>query len=192
MEPRVNVLIQPEAIQAAVRLLGRQIGEDYRERELVLVGVLKGSLFFLADLARAIPLQMEIGFLMVSSYGASRETSGEVRIDCDLDLRIENRDVLVVEDIVDTGLTLAELLRHLTLRRPRSLRVCALLDKPANRRVPVPIHYTGFSIEDRFVVGYGLDLDQKYRNLPYIGYLEDPCPSIPLPESTKGQVPSAK
>ena len=171
--PNVRTLIRRETVQFTVACLGRRIAEDYRDRDLVLVGILKGALFFLADLARAIPLPMQIGFLGVSSYGAATETSGVVRITCDLDIDIEGRDILVVEDIVDSGLSLEFLLRHLAGRRPRSLKVCALLDKPSRRRVQVPVHYTGFTIEDLFVVGYGLDLDQKYRNLPYIGYLEE-------------------
>ena len=188
----VRTLISPETLRFVVTCLGRRITEDYRDRDLVLVGILKGSVFFLADLARAVSIPLEIGFLGVSSYGSGTETSGVLRVTCDLDLDIEGRDVLVVEDIVDTGLTLDHLLRALSGRRPRSLKVCALLDKPSRRRVPVPIHYPGLTIEDLFVVGYGLDLDQKYRNLPYIGVLEDPSPSIPLPERAKYQVPGAK
>ena len=180
MAPPVSrILISPEALQAGVARLGRQITSDYRERDLVLVGILKGALFFLADLARAVSLPLEIGFIGLSSYGASTETSGAVRITHPLDTRIEGRDVLIVEDIVDSGLTLDHLLRLLSAQRPRSLNACALLHKPARRRVSVPLPYVGFTIEDVFVVGYGLDLDQKYRNLPYIGVIEKAPPSPP-------------
>lgn len=169
--PISRILIGPEELQSAVARLGRQITSDYRERDLVLVGILKGSVFFLADLARAISLPLEIGFIGLSSYGAATETSGAVRITHDLDASIEGRDALIVEDIVDSGLTLDYLLRLLSARRPRSLSVCALLDKPARRRADVSLAYVGFTVEDAFVVGYGLDLDQKYRNLPYIGVI---------------------
>jgi hypoxanthine phosphoribosyltransferase len=169
--PVIRILIGPEELQAGVARLGRQITEDYREKDLVLVGILKGSVFFLADLARAIPLPLEVGFMGISSYGAATETSGVVRVTQDLDIRVEGRDILIVEDIVDSGLTLNRLLSLLSARDPRSLRVCALLDKPARRRAGVPLAYVGFPIEDAFVVGYGLDLDQKYRNLPYIGVI---------------------
>ena len=171
--PGVRTLIRPETLQFIVACLGRRIAEDYRDRDLVLIGILKGSVFFLADLARAISLPLEIGFLGVSSYGAGTETSGVVRITCDIDIDIEDRDILIVEDIVDSGLTLDHLLRALSQRRPRSLKVCALLDKPSRRRVQVPVHYIGITIEDLFVVGYGLDLDQRYRNLPCIAVLEE-------------------
>ncbi len=174
MEPHLSrILIGPEELQSAVARLGRQITSDYRERDLVLIGILKGSVFFLSDLARAVSLPLEIGFIGLSSYGAATETSGAVRITHDLDTSIEGRDALIVEDIVDSGLTLDYLLRLLSARRPRSLGVCALLDKPARRRADVPLAYVGFTVEDAFVVGYGLDLDQKYRNLPYIGIIND-------------------
>ena len=148
--------------------LGAEITRDYAGRELFLMGVLKGAVFFLADLMRQVDLPCELDFMAVSSYGSLTDSSGVVRILKDLDAPIEGKDVLIVEDIVDSGLTLDYLLRNLRGRNPRSLEVCALLVKPARRKVELPIRYVGFEIPDRFVVGYGLDLDQRYRNLPYV------------------------
>ncbi|MCL6648177.1 MAG: hypoxanthine phosphoribosyltransferase [Chloroflexi bacterium] len=164
-------LIDAEAIQRRVRELGAAISRDYRGRELLLVGVLKGAAVFLVDLARAIELPVTLDFLAVSSYGASTKTSGIVRILKDLDASIEGRDVLVVEDIVDSGLTLRYILDYLHARGPASVRVCTLLDKQATRRAEVVIDYTGFVIPNCFVVGYGLDYAELYRNLPFVAEL---------------------
>jgi hypoxanthine phosphoribosyltransferase len=167
-----EVLITSEQIQAKVAELGARISADYREREVTLVSVLKGSLPFMADLMRNIRVPLTIDLMEVSSYGgASTETTGLVRILKDLSSPIEGREVLIVEDIIDTGLTLNYLIRYLNGKNPSSLRICTLLDKPARRLVEIPIDYLGFEIPDRFVVGYGLDYGEHYRNLPFIGVL---------------------
>jgi hypoxanthine phosphoribosyltransferase len=167
-----EVLITSEQIQAKVAELGARISADYREREVTLVSVLKGSLPFMADLMRSIRVPVTIDLMEVSSYGgASTETTGLVRILKDLSSPIEGREVLIVEDIIDTGLTLNYLIRYLNGKNPSSLRICTLLDKPARRLVEIPIDYLGFEIPDRFVVGYGLDYGEHYRNLPFIGVL---------------------
>jgi hypoxanthine phosphoribosyltransferase len=167
-----NVLISEEEIRNKVRELGAQVTADYTGRSVTLVSVLKGSLPFMADLMRAIDVPVQIDLMEVSSYGgATTETSGLVRILKDLSSSIAGRDVLIVEDIIDTGLTLNYLLRYLRGKNPASLRICALLDKPARRLVEIPIDYTGFTIPDEFVVGYGLDFGEFYRNLPFIGVL---------------------
>lgn len=168
-----TVLISAEAIQARVQELGRQIDERYAGKDLLLIAVLKGSVLFLADLMRAISLPHEIDFLATSSYGASTESSGVVRILKDLNKPIAGRHVLLVEDIIDSGHTLAYLTKLLSARSPASLEVVTLLDKPDRREVEnVAVHWTGFSVPNEFVIGYGLDFDQKYRNLPYIGVLK--------------------
>ena len=167
-----DVLITAEQIRAKVRELGAMISADYADRAVTLVSVLKGSLPFMADLMRAIEIPVQIDLMEVSSYGgASTESSGLVRILKDLSSPIAGKDVLIVEDIIDTGLTLNYLLRYLRGKSPSSLRICALLDKPARRLVEIPIDYTGFTIPDEFVVGYGLDFGEYYRNLPFIGVL---------------------
>src|SRR5687768_10977484 len=167
-----QVLISEDEIRAKVRELGARIGADYAGSSVTLVSVLKGSLPFMADLMRAIEIPVQIDLMEVSSYGgATTETSGLVRILKDLSSSISGKDVLIVEDIIDTGLTLNYLLRYLRGKNPRSLRICALLDKPARRLVEIPIDYRGFTIPDEFVVGYGLDFGEYYRNLPYIGVL---------------------
>ena len=167
-----EVLVAEDAIQARVAELGRQISDDYRGRNLTLVSVLKGSLPFMADLMRAIDVPVRIDLMEVSSYGGSAtESSGLVRILKDLSASIDDQEVLLVEDIIDTGLTLNYLLRYLRGKNPRSLRICTLLDKPARRLVEIPVDYTGFTIEDRFVVGYGLDYGELYRNLRFVGVL---------------------
>jgi len=169
----VAVMLSAEQIAARVRDLGAQIGRDYADRRLVLVSVLKGSFVFTADLARAIDVpNVRIEFLGVRSYGEGTSTSGVVQITQDLVRPIEGEDVLIVEDIVDTGLTIAHLIELFRTRHPASLKVCSLLHKPARTKVEVPIHYLGFTIEDRFVVGYGLDWAERYRNLPFIGVVE--------------------
>jgi len=166
-----QVLLAAEQIARRIGELGEQIARDYKDRDLVVVVVLKGSFMFAADLVRSIDLPMEIDFLGVRSYGDSTQTSGVVQITSDLTRPIEGKDVLLVEDIVDTGLTLRFLLDNLATRAPRSLRLCALLHKPARARVQVPLDYLGFSIDNVFVVGYGLDHAQRHRNLPYVGVL---------------------
>jgi hypoxanthine phosphoribosyltransferase len=167
-----EVLVSAEDLQGRVRELGEQISRDYAGRPLLLVGVLKGAVFFLSDLMRFIDIPVEIDFMAVASYGSATDSSGVVRILKDLDAAIEGRDVLIVEDIVDSGLTLQYLLRNLGSRNPRTLEVCALLVKPARRKVELPSKYVGFEIEDRFVVGYGLDYGERYRNLPFVAALE--------------------
>ena len=172
-----SVLLSSEAIQTKVAELGAQIGENYRQtidatgQDLLLVTVLKGAVFFVTDLARAIPLPTQLEFMAVSSYGSSTSSSGVVRILKDLDRDINDRDVLIVEDIVDSGLTLSWLLRNLATRHPRSLRVCTLMRKPDAVRADVDIAYVGFDIPNEFVVGYGLDYAERYRNLPFVGTL---------------------
>ena len=167
-----EVLITEDEIRAKVKELGARISADYASSSVTLVSVLKGSLPFMADLMRAITMPVQIDLMEVSSYGgATTETSGLVRILKDLSSSIAGRDVLIVEDIIDTGLTLNYLLRYLRGKNPASLRICALLDKPARRLVDIPIDYTGFTIPDEFVVGYGLDFGEIYRNLPFIGVL---------------------
>ncbi len=167
-----EVLVSADALQARVRELGEQISRDYAGKPLLLVGVLKGAVFFLSDLMRFIEIPVEVDFMAVASYGSATDSSGVVRILKDLDAAIEDRDVLIVEDIVDSGLTLQYLLRNLGSRDPRTLEVCALLTKPARRKVELQARYVGFEIEDRFVVGYGLDYAERYRNLPFVAALE--------------------
>jgi hypoxanthine phosphoribosyltransferase len=168
-----DVIIGPDELQRRVSELAAEITRDYHGRELFLMGVLKGAVFFLADLMRQVDLPCELDFMAVSSYGSLTDSSGVVRILKDLDAPVEGKDVLIVEDVVDSGLTLGYLLRSLRSRNPRSLEVCALLMKPHRRKVDLSIRYVGFEIPDRFVVGYGLDLDQRYRNLPYVAAVED-------------------
>jgi len=172
MTERPATLLSREQIAVRVRELGEQITRDYAGRNLVLVCVLKGSFVFAADLARAIDLPLRIDFLGVRSYGQGTKTTGVVQITQDLERPIEHEDVLLIEDIVDTGLTMAHLVDLLRTRGPASVRICALLHKPIRTRVAVAIDYLGFTIDDRFVVGYGLDLDDRYRNLPYVGVVE--------------------
>jgi hypoxanthine phosphoribosyltransferase len=171
-----SVLLSEAEVQARVAELGALVGDDYREsggdQDLLLVTVLKGAVMFVTDLARAIPLPTQLEFMAVSSYGSSTSSSGVVRILKDLDRDINDRDVLIVEDIVDSGLTLSWLLRNLATRHPRSLKVCALLRKPDAMRADVDIAYIGYDIPNEFVVGYGLDYAERYRDLPYIGTLD--------------------
>jgi hypoxanthine phosphoribosyltransferase len=168
-----EILIEEDVLQARIAELGRELSADYAGRDLLLIGVLKGAVFFMADLMRHITVPCEVDFMAISSYGAATDTSGIVRILKDLDLNIEGRDVLVVEDIIDSGLTLSYLTRTLEARRPASLEVCTLLTKPERREVDVPVRYVGFEIPNRFVIGYGLDFGERYRNLPYVGVLHD-------------------
>src|SRR6184192_4809030 len=168
-----EVLIEADALQRRIAELGEEISADYAGRDLLLVGVLKGAVFFMADLMRNLTIPCEIDFMAISSYGDSTDSSGVVRILKDLDINIEGRDVLVVEDIIDSGLTLSYLLRNLESREPASLEICALLTKPGRREIDVPVRYTGFEIPNRFVIGYGLDFGERYRNLPYVAVLSD-------------------
>ena len=166
------ILIGPDELTARVQTLGREVSDHYRGSVPLLISVLKGGVVFLTDLMRAITIPHHIDFLQVSSYEGGTKTTGTVRIISDLGENIGGRDVLVVEDIVDTGLTLKYLLKQLEIRQPRSLRVCALLSKPQARQVDVQVEFLGFEIPNEFVVGYGLDFQEKYRNLPYIGILD--------------------
>jgi hypoxanthine phosphoribosyltransferase len=168
-----ETLVSADELERRVAELGAEVSRDYEGRDLVLVGVLKGAVVFIADLMRHLTVPCEIDFMAVSSYGSQTDSSGVVRILKDLDASIGGRDVLIVEDIIDSGLTLQYLLRNLKAREPRSLEVCALLTKPDRRRVDLPTRYVGFEIPDRFVVGYGLDYRQRYRNLREIAALDD-------------------
>jgi hypoxanthine phosphoribosyltransferase len=172
MQPVGETVVEAEALQRRVAELGAEISRDYADRELFMMGVLKGAVFFVADLMRKVEAPCELDFMAVSSYGSLTDSSGVVRILKDLDSSIEGKDVLIVEDIVDSGLTLNYLLRNLRARSPRSLEVCALLVKPGRRKIDLPIRYVGFEIPNRFVVGYGLDLDQRFRNLSYVAALD--------------------
>ncbi|HET8606225.1 MAG TPA: hypoxanthine phosphoribosyltransferase [Gaiellaceae bacterium] len=168
-----EILIDEPTLQKRIGELGREIAADYAGRDLLLVGVLKGAVFFMADLMRHVQVPCEVDFMAISSYGAATDSSGVVRILKDLDLNIEGRNVLVVEDIIDSGLTLSYLVRTLEAREPESLEVCALLTKPARREIDVPVRYIGFEIPNRFVIGYGLDFAERYRNLPFVGVLHE-------------------
>ena len=166
-----EILIEEEAVKERVRALGAEISADYAGRDLLLVGVLKGAVFFMADLMRELSIPCEIDFMAISSYGAATDSSGVVRILKDLDANIAGRDVLVVEDIIDSGLTLSYLMKNLASRQPASLEICTLLTKPGHKRLNIPIRYVGFEIPNRFAIGYGLDHAQRYRNLEYVAAL---------------------
>jgi hypoxanthine phosphoribosyltransferase len=168
-----EVLVDRDALADRISELGEEISEDYEGRDLLLVGVLKGAVFFMADLMRHVTVPCEVDFMAISSYGAATDSSGVVRILKDLDINIRDRHVLVVEDIIDSGLTLSYLVRNLSAREPASLEICALLTKPARREIEVPVRYVGFEIPNRFVIGYGLDFAERYRNLPYVGVLNE-------------------
>jgi len=168
----VDILYSQEQISARVKELGLRISRDYRGEELLVIGVLKGAFVFMADLVREIDLPLELDFISVSSYGASTISSGEVRIIKDLDYSLEGKNVLLVEDIIDTGLTLNYIKEIFKKRNPRSVKICCLLDKPSRRKSPIRAEYAGFSIEDHFVVGYGLDYAGKYRNYPAVCILK--------------------
>ena len=172
MAEKINVLFSEEEVDARIRQMGEQISRDYEGREVHLICVLKGGSFFMCELAKRITVPVFLDFMSVSSYGSETKSSGVVKIVKDLDAPLKGKDVIVVEDIVDTGHTLSYLLEMLKGREPASLRLCTLLDKPDRREVEVPVDYTGFVIPDKFIVGYGLDYDQKYRNLPYIVTVE--------------------
>ena len=168
-----EVLISREQLADKVAELGKQISEDYKGEELFLIGILKGSVPFMADLMRAISLDVEMDFMSVSSYGSGTKTSGVVRILKDLDSDIAGKNVLIVEDIIDSGLTLAYLKEYLAKRGPKSVKIVTMLSKPARRKADIEADYTGFVVDDKFIVGYGLDIDQKYRNLPYISWIKE-------------------
>jgi hypoxanthine phosphoribosyltransferase len=166
-----EILVQADELQHRIKEMAAEVSRDYRGRDLLLIGVLKGAVFFLADLMRELDVPCEVDFMAVSSYGSSTDSSGVVRILKDLDAPLEGRNVLIVEDIVDSGLTLQYLMRTLQARNPATIEVCALLTKPERRKVDMPARYVGFEIPDKFAIGYGLDYDERYRNLPYVATL---------------------
>jgi hypoxanthine phosphoribosyltransferase len=166
-----EILIDEEALHRRIAELGEEVSADYAGRDLLLIGVLKGAVFFMADLMRRLTVPCEIDFMAISSYGGQTDSSGVVRILKDLDMNIKDRHVLVVEDIIDSGLTLSYLMRNLRSREPATLEICALMTKPSRREIDVPVRYVGFEIPNRFVIGYGLDFGERYRNLPYVGVL---------------------
>jgi hypoxanthine phosphoribosyltransferase len=172
-QPQLKILISRGEIAKAVDRLASQINKDYQGKQPLLIGILKGSFVFMADLMRQLDLPLELDFVRLSSYGAARESSGKVRIVQGVKTPVKGRDVLVVEDIVDTGITTFFLLDYLKKKEPTSLKLCTLTDKPSRRRVPVSIDYLGFTVPNKFIVGYGLDLDQRFRNLPDIYVVED-------------------
>ena len=172
MSEHVRVMLSEEEVDKRIKEIGEQISKDYAGKQVHLVCVLKGGVFFLCELAKRIQVPVSMDFMSVSSYGSETKSSGVVRIVKDLDEPLKDKDVLVVEDIVDSGRTLSHLLKMLNDRGPKSIKLCTLLDKPERRVVDVNVDYTGFTIPDEFVVGYGLDYDQRYRNLPYIGVVE--------------------
>lgn len=168
-----EVLVSEEDIQRRVKELGEEITQDYKDKDLVVIGILKGAVIFMSELVQHIKLPIVLDFMAVSSYGKSSISTGEVRIVKDLDYSVENKDILIVEDIIDTGYTLNYLTDNLRKRGASSVKICTLLDKPERRKVDVPVHYLGFAIPDEFVVGYGLDFAEQYRNLPYVGALKE-------------------
>jgi hypoxanthine phosphoribosyltransferase len=172
-QARLYCLYTRAEIEAAVSRLASEITRDYQDKHPVIIGILKGVFIFMSDLVRNLDFPLEIDFVRLSSYGSGQQTSGRVKVVQGLGCPIRDRDVLVVEDIVDTGITIAFLMDYLKKKKPASLRLCALTEKPSRRRVPVNIDYLGFSVPDKFLVGYGLDFDEKYRNLPDICYLEE-------------------
>jgi len=169
---QLKVLITQDEIKQAIARLAAEIRQDYKSKEPLLVGILKGSFVFMADLIRQLELPVEVDFVKLSSYGAGRETSGKVKVVQGLKTPIKGRDVLVVEDIVDTGLTISFLLNYLQKKKPASLRLCALTDKPSRRQAPVTIDYLGFTVPDKFIVGYGIDWNEKFRYLPDICFID--------------------
>ncbi|MCI9597642.1 MAG: hypoxanthine phosphoribosyltransferase [Firmicutes bacterium] len=168
-----TIMITGEQIQQRAKEIGQQIAEDYQGEQIVLVGILRGAVLWMGDIMRNTDLDMIIDFMAASSYGASTKTSGVVKINKDLDTDVEGKHVIIVEDIVDSGITLSKLKEYLESKNTKSVRICTLLDKPAGRKTDVKVDYIGFEVEDKFIVGYGLDFDQKYRNLPYISFLKD-------------------
>ena len=172
MAEKIRVMIPEDEVNVKIKELGRKISEDFAGQEVHLICILKGSIFFVCELAKRITLPVTIDFMQVSSYGAETKSSGVVRLSKDLDEPLEGKEVIIVEDIIDSGRTLNHLVNLLGQRHPKSMTICTLLDKPSRRVVEVDVKYTGFQIPDAFVVGYGLDYDQRYRNLPYIGVIE--------------------
>ena len=173
MAERVRVMLTENEVNARIKAIGEQISRDYEGKDLLLVSILKGSVVFMADIMRAIKIPSAIDFMVVSSYGgANTTTTGLVKIIKDLDSDLSGKDVLIVEDILDTGVTLSKLVPMLKMRRPNSVKICAILDKPERRKADIHADYLGFQVPDEFVVGYGLDYDEKYRNLPYVGVLK--------------------
>ena len=168
-----EVLFSEDELRDKVRQMGAKISNDYSGRELILIGVLKGSVIFMSDLIKTISIPCKMDFMAVSSYGTSTETSGVVRILKDLDFEIQGKDVLIVEDIIDSGVTLKYLIKYLSARKPNSLEIACLLNKPDRRRVEIEVKYLGYDVPDHFLVGYGLDYAEKYRNLPFVGILKD-------------------
>ena len=173
MENNISVLISEQELQQKVKELGAKITEDYKDTNLLLIGVLRGGVIFMSDLMRSIELPIEIDFMQVSSYGSGTVSSGNVKILKDTETSVEGRDVLIAEDILDTGTTLHSLVELIKQRGASSVKICTILNKPARRKVRLDAEYVGFNIPDKFVVGYGLDYDQKYRNLPFVGVIED-------------------
>lgn len=172
-QPKLKILISRDELAKAVARLASEIKRDYQGKQPLFIGVLKGSFMFTADLIRQLDLPLELDFIRLSSYGAARESSGKVKVVQGLKTPIKGRDVLVIEDIVDTGITTSFLLDYLRKKKPASLKLCALTDKPSRHRVPVSIDYLGFTVPDKFIVGYGIDFDEKFRCLPHIYTLED-------------------
>ena len=173
LQPQVKILIRRDQIAKAVDRLASEIKRDYQDKQPLLIGVLKGSFVFMADLIRQLDSPLELDFVRLSSYGPARESSGKVRVIQGVKTPVKGKDVLVIEDIVDTGITISFLLDYLKKKQPASLKLCALTDKPSRRKVPIPIDYLGFTVPNEFVVGYGLDCDQRFRNLPDICILEE-------------------
>lgn len=171
-QPKLHILINRQEIEATVRRLATEIGKDYHDKYPLLLGILKGSFMFMADLIRSLDFPLEVDFIGLSSYGKGRQTPGKVRVVHEVSTPIKGREVLVVEDIVDTGLTTAFLLDYLRKRKPASLKLCVLTDKPSRRQVPITVDYLGFTVPDKFIVGYGIDYDEKFRNLPDICFVE--------------------
>jgi len=171
-QPEPRILFTVEEIEATVKRLAGEISQDYHDKHPLLIGVLKGSFMFMADLIRHLNFPLEVEFITISSYGRGRSTPGEIKVVQGLRSRVRNRDVIVIEDIVDTGLTIAFLLDYLRKKKPASLKLCALTDKPSRRKVPVNIDYLGFTVPNKFIVGYGIDWDEKFRHLPNISFVE--------------------
>jgi len=172
-QPKLQAIISSQKINAAVKKLASNLNQDYQDKDPVLISVLKGSFVFLADLIRLLDFPLELDFVRLSSYGAGKESSGKIRLTGKISTEIKDRHVLVIEDIVDTGLTISFLLDYLREKKPASLKLCALTEKPSRRQAPVKIDYLGFTVPDKFIVGYGLDFNEKFRNLPDIYFLED-------------------
>ena len=168
-----TVMITQEQINKRAAEIGAEIEKDFKGEEVVLIGILRGAVLWMGDIMKNVNLDMAIDFMAVSSYGASTKSSGVVKINKDLDTAIEGKNVIIVEDIVDSGVTLNYLKQYMEHMKPKSVKICTLLDKPEGRRVEIDVDYIGFTVDDKFIVGYGLDYDQKYRNLPYISYLDD-------------------